>query len=61
MERKFDEAFKKDFMAMKVGEDWNKLKENYNVSEYEWDNEMKIYFDKLLEEYSKDEDYRKVK
>lgn len=59
MERKFDEEFKKDFLNMQKGEDWNKLKEKYNVSKYEWDNEMKEHFEKLLGKYSSFEDYRK--
>lgn len=59
MERKFDEEFKKDFLNMQKGKDWNKLKEKYNVSEYVWDNEMKEHFEKLLGKYSSFEDYRK--
>lgn len=54
-----DKQFKEDFMQMQAGQDWNKLKEKYNVSQYEWDNEMKRHFDKLLGKYSTFEDYRK--
>lgn len=61
MKRKFDEEFKKDFLNMQKGEDWNKLKEKYNVFKYEWDNEMKEHFEKLLGKYSSFEDYRKKK
>lgn len=59
MKRNFNEDFKKDFMRMQVGEDWNILKEKYDVSEYIWDDEMKKHFEKLLGKYSSFEDYRK--
>ena len=43
MNRKFYENFKKDFMKMKVGEDWNKLKEKYkDISQFQWDEEMNM-------------------
>lgn len=61
MNRKFDENFKKDFMKMQVGEDWNILKEKYDVSKYVWDDEMKKHFEKLLGKYSGFEDYRNKK
>lgn len=59
MKRNFNEDFKKDFMRMQVGEDWNTLKEKYDVSKYVWDDEMKKHFEKLLGKYSSFEDYRK--
>ena len=62
MNRKFDENFKKDFMKMKVGEDWNKLKEKYkDISQFQWDEEMKKHFNVLIEKYSSFEDYRNKK
>lgn len=62
MNRKFYENFKKDFMKMKVGEDWNKLKEKYkDISQFQWDEEMKKHFNVLLEKYSSFEDYRNKK
>ena len=62
MNRKFDENFKKNFMKMKVGEDWNKLKEKYkDISQFQWDEEMKKHFNVLLEKYSSFEDYRNKK
>lgn len=54
-----NKQFKKDFMEMAEGEDWNKLKEKYNVSKYEWDEEMKKHFEKLLGKYSDFKDYKK--
>ena len=59
MKRNFNEDFKKDFMRIQVGEDWNTLKEKYDVSKYVWDDEMKTHFEKLLGKYSGSEDYRK--
>lgn len=59
MKRNFNEDFKKDFMRMQIGEDWNTLKEKYDVSKYVWDDEMKKHFEKLLGKYSSFEDYRK--
>lgn len=59
MKRNFNEDFKKDFMRMQVGEDWNILKEKYDVSKYIWDDEMKKHFEKLLGKYSSHEDFRK--
>ena len=44
---------------MQVGEDWNILKEKYDVSKYIWDDEMKKHFEKLLGKYSSHEDFRK--
>lgn len=53
MERKFDEKYKRDFMKMQVGEDWNKLKEKYgDISRFEWDEEMDKHFNWLLGKYS---------
>lgn len=59
MEKIYDENFKKEFLNMKKGEDWNKLREKYDLSKYLWDDEMNKHFEKLLEKYSNDEDYRK--
>lgn len=60
MKREFNEEFKKDFMKMQEGKDWNKLKEKYkDISQFQWDKEMEEYFKKIFAEYSKDEDYRK--
>ena len=60
MKKVFNNNFKKDFMKMTQGEDWNKLKEKYNnISQFEWDNEMKQHFESLLGKYSSFEDYRK--
>lgn len=56
-----NQQFKSDFLKMNTGEDWNKLKEKYDVSKYEWDTEMKEHFEKLLSKYSSYEDYRKKK
>lgn len=56
-----NQQFKSDFLKMNTGEDWNKLKEKYDVSKYEWDTEMKKHFEKLLSKYSSYEDYRKKK
>lgn len=47
---------------MKVGEDWNNLKEKYkDISMFKWDNEMEEHFNKLLGKYSNNEDYRNKK
>ena len=54
-----EQQFKKEFLSMKKGEDWNTLKEKYDVSKYVWDDEMKKHFEKLLGKYSSFEDYRK--
>ena len=54
-----NQQFKKEFLSMKKGEDWNKLKEKYDISNYEWDKEMKEHFEKLLGKYSSHEDFRK--
>ena len=43
-----NQQFKSDFLKMNTGEDWNKLKEKYDVSKYEWDTEMKKHFEILL-------------
>lgn len=60
MERIYDENFKKDFMKMEVGEDWNKLKEKYeNVSKFVWDKEMNEHFNSLLGKYSNYETRKK--
>lgn len=59
MKKAFNEKFKKDFLNVQKGENWNRLKEKYNVSEFHWDNEMKEHFEKLLGRYSSYEDYRK--
>ena len=59
MEKIFNEEFKKDFLNMQRGEDWNNLKEKYNVDKYEWDKEMTEHFENLLKKYSSPEDYRK--
>ena len=60
MKREFNEEFKKDFMKMQVGEDWNKLKEKYkNISQFQWDKQMQKHFDELIGKYSSFEDYRK--
>lgn len=59
MEKIFNEEFKKDFLNMQRGEDWNNLKEKYNVDKYEWDKEMIEHFENLLKKYSNPEDYRK--
>lgn len=59
MKKIFNEAFKKDFLNMQRGEDWNNLKEKYNVDKYEWDKEMIEHFENLLKKYSSPEDYRK--
>ena len=62
MKRKFNEDFKKDFMRMQKGEDWNKIKEKYkDISQFQWDKEKEEHFKIILAEYSKDEDYRKNK
>ncbi len=61
MERKFDKEFKKDFMKMQTGEEWNKLKEKYgDISKFKWDEEMKGHFNLLLGRYS-DYEARKSK
>lgn len=53
MERKFDEEFKKDFMKMEIGEDWNSLKQKYgDISKFKWDKEMEEHFNNLLGKYS---------
>lgn len=60
MKREFNEEFKKDFMKMQEGKDWNKLKEKYkDISQFQWDKRMEEYLKKIFAEYSKDEDYRK--
>ncbi len=60
MERKFNEDYKKDFMKMQEGEDWNKLKEKYgDISRFKWDTEMDKHFNWLLEKYSNYETRKK--
>lgn len=62
MNRKFDKTFKEDFMKMKVGEDWNKLKEKYkDISRFKWDKEMEEHFNVLVGKYSSFADYRNKK
>lgn len=53
MERKFNEEYKKDFMKMQKGEDWNELKEKYgDISRFKWDEDMNKHFNWLLGKYS---------
>lgn len=59
MERIYDKNFKKEFLSMKKGEDWNELRKKYDLSKYLWDDEMNKHFEKLLGKYSNVEDYRK--
>lgn len=62
MNRRFDKTFKEDFMKMKVGEDWNKLKEKYKeISKFQWDEEMEKHFNILVGKYSSFADYRNKK
>ena len=62
MERIFDKNFKKAFMNMQVGEDWNKLKEKYgNISKFQWDKEMDRHFNNLLGKYSNYETRKRSK
>lgn len=53
MERRFDKNFKRDFMKMQKGEDWNELKAKYgDISKFQWDKEMEKHFNWLLGKYS---------
>lgn len=53
MKKEFSKEYKKDFMKMQVGEDWNKLKEKYeDISRFKWDEEMDKHFNWLLGKYS---------
>ncbi len=53
MERRFNAEYKKDFMKMQKGEDWNKLKEKYgDISKFKWDEDMNKHFNWFLGQYS---------